>query len=142
LARHPHDAQVWLSGVGALNHLPDGVDAVVSLCRLGADEVPAPGVAARDHVEIWLVDDIHSDKNPNLRFVLHDAVAAVAALREEGRTVLLHCVQAQSRTPTVAALYGARVSGKTPLECLADLQRVLPDAVPNPTLLAVLQRQP
>ena len=138
LARHPHDAQVWLSGVGALDHLPTGVDAVVSLCRLGADEVPASGVEATDHVEIWLVDDIHSDKNPNLRFVLHDAVAAVAALRAEGRTVLLHCVQAQSRTPTVAALYGARVRGKTPLECLADIKQVLPDAVPNPTLLAVL----
>ena len=138
LARHPHDAQVWLCGVGALDHLPTGVDAVVSLCRLGADEVPASGVEATDHVEIWLVDDIHSDKNPNLRFVLHDAVAAVAALRAEGRTVLLHCVQAQSRTPTVAALYGARVSGKTPLECLADIKQVLPDAVPNPTLLAVL----
>ena len=140
LAQHPHDARVWLSGVGALDHLPDGVDAVVSLCRLGAEEVPAPGVAATDHVEIWLVDDIHLDKNPNLEFVLQDAVAAVAALRQEGRTVLLHCVQAQSRTPTVAALYGAGISGKTPLECLAEIKGVLPDAVPNPTLLAVLQR--
>jgi ADP-ribosylglycohydrolase/protein-tyrosine phosphatase len=140
LAQHPHDPQVWLSGVGALEHLADGVDAVVSLCRLGAEEVPARGVKASDHVEVWLVDDIHADKNPNLTFVLHDAAAAVAALREEGRTVLLHCVQAQSRTPTVAALYGARVSGKTPLECLADVKRVLPDAVPNPMLLAVLNR--
>ena len=139
LAQHPHDAQVWLSGVSALDHLPDGVDAVVSLCRLGASEVPARGVAATDHVEVWLVDDIHSDKNPNLEYVLYDATSAVEALRAEGRTVLLHCVQAQSRTPTVAALYGARVSGKAPLECLADIKRVLPDAVPNPTLLAVLQ---
>ena len=39
-------------------------------------------------------------------------------------------------TPAV----GARVSGKTPLECLADIKHVLPDAVPNPTLLAVLGR--
>lgn len=140
LARHPHDPQVWLSGVGALDHLPDGVDAVVSLCRLGADEVPARGVAATDHVEVWLVDDIHPDQNPNLEFVLHDAVTTVESLRAEGRTVLLHCVQAQSRTPTVAALYGARVSGKAPLECLADIKRVLPDALPNPTLLAVLKR--
>jgi len=138
LAQHPHDPQVWLAGVGALDHLPHGVTAVVSLCRLGADEVPAPGVAATDHVEVWLVDDIHPDKNPNLEFVLNDAAATVAVLRAEGKGVLLHCVQAQSRTPTVAALYGARVNGRTPLECLADIKRVLPDAVPNPTLLAVL----
>jgi protein-tyrosine phosphatase len=140
LARHPHDPHVWLSGVGALDHLPDGVDAVVSLCRLGVEEVPARGVEAGDHVEVWLVDDIHADQNPNLGFVLREAVDAVAALRAEGKTVLLHCVQAQSRTPTVAALYGARVTGKSPIECLADLKRALPGAVPNPTLLAVLQR--
>ena len=43
LARHPHDRGVWLGGVRALRDLPGGVDAVVSLCRLGTDEVPAPG---------------------------------------------------------------------------------------------------
>lgn len=138
LARHPHDPQVWLSGVAALDQLPDGVDAVVSLCRLGTDQVPASGVKAGDHVEVWLVDDIHPDKNPNLDFVLHDAASAVAALRQEGKTVLLHCVQAQSRTPTVAALYGAQVTGKTPVECLKEIRSALPDALPNPTLLAVL----
>jgi len=131
---------VWLGGVAALDRLPDGVDAVVSLCRLGAEQVPAPGVAAADHVEVWLVDDIHRRKNPNLEFVLHDAAATVAALRQEGRSVLLHCVQAQSRTPTVAALYGALATGKTPVACLADVTRVLPEAVPNPTLLAELER--
>ena len=140
LARHPHDPQVWLGGVGALDRLPDGVDAVVSLCRLGADEVPAAGVRPEDHVEVWLVDDIHPDKNPNLAFTLQDAASAVAALRAEGRTVLLHCVQARSRTPTVAALYGALVTGRTPVACLADVKRALPDAVPNPTLLAEVER--
>ena len=43
LAQHPHDDRVWLGGVQALRDLPDGVDAVVSLCRLGADQVPAAG---------------------------------------------------------------------------------------------------
>jgi protein-tyrosine phosphatase len=112
----------------------------VSLCRLGSNEVPVRGVEASDHVEVWLVDDIHPDKNPNLEFVLHDAAATVAALRAEGKSVLLHCVQAQSRTPTVAALYGAQVTGKTSLESLADIKQALPEAVPNPTLLAALDR--
>jgi predicted protein tyrosine phosphatase len=54
--------------------------------------------------------------------------------------VLLHCVQAQSRTPTVAALYGAQVTGRSPRDCLADIQRVLPTAHPNAGMLAALNR--
>ena len=59
---------------------------------------------------------------------------------QEGRTVLLHCVQAQSRTPTVAALYGARVTGRPAAECLAEVQRVLPGAHPNRAFLRVVER--
>ncbi len=138
LARHPEDDHVWLGGVAALDDLPDGVDAVVSLCRLGSDQVPAATVRAEDHVEIWLVDDADPAKNPNLGFALHDAVDAVAALRAKRRTVLLHCVQAQSRTPTVAALYGARITGRPAGESLDAVLQVLPLARPNATFRAEL----
>lgn len=140
LVRSPHDDQLWLAGVAALAELPDGVDAVVSLCRLGVDDLPAAAVQARHHVEVWLVDDERADKNPHLDYVLSEAAAAIRELRAEGRTVLLHCVQAHSRTPTVAALYGAAVTGRTPRECLADIQAVLPTAHPNPGMLAALDR--
>jgi len=140
LARHPHDEGVWLGGVDALENLPDGVDAVVSLCRLGTAQVPAPGVAPGDHIEVWLIDEPDWHQNPNLDFVLTDAVAAVTALRAEGKTVLLHCVQAQSRTPAVAALYGARLTGRTPTDALADIVEVLPHANPNSGLRAALKR--
>ncbi|MEO6143999.1 MAG: ADP-ribosylglycohydrolase family protein, partial [Dermatophilaceae bacterium] len=140
LARHPHDDGVWLGGVDALRKLPGGVDAVVSLCRLGVAQVPAPGVAAGDHIEVWLIDEPEPDKNPNLDYVLTDAAEAVAALRAEGRTVLLHCVQAQSRTPSVAALYGARLTGRTPTQALADILEALPRANPNAGLRAALER--
>jgi ADP-ribosylglycohydrolase len=140
LARHPRDAGLWLGGIDALTNLPDGVNAVVSLCRLGSGQVPAPGVAAGDHVEVWLIDEADPAKNPNLDFVLTGAVAAVAELRAEGKTVLLHCVQAQSRTPTVAALYGAWVAGRTPVDALADIVAVLPKANPNPAFRAALER--
>ena len=139
-ARDPHDDQVWLSGVAVLADLPEGVDAVVSLCRLGVDDVPVPAVKPGDHDEVWLVDDDDPDKNPNLDFVLTDAVEAVCALRAEGKTVLLHCVQAQSRTPTVAAIYGARLTGRTARQCLTDIQQVLPGAHPKPVMLAALAR--
>jgi ADP-ribosylglycohydrolase/predicted protein tyrosine phosphatase len=140
LARHPHDEGVWLGGLDALRNLPDGVDAVVSLCRLGKTEVPAPGVAADDHVEVWLIDEPDPDKNSNLDFVLTDAAKAVAALRAEGKTVLLHCFQAQSRSPTVAALYGARCTDRTPTEVLANIEQVLTGANPNNAFRAALAR--
>jgi len=141
MAQHPDDAHVWLSGVDALDALPAGVDAVVSLCRLGARQVPAAGVKPANHVEVWLVDSSDPAENANLPFVLHDAVDPVAALRAEGRTVLLHCVQAQSRTPTVAALYGARFTGRTAGESLDAVRRVLPRAHPNAVLRAELGRR-
>ena len=139
LVRHPLDEHVWLAGVGALDDLPPDVDAVVSLCRLGASEAPAASVRPEDHVEVWLVDRSDPAENPNLDLVLADAVDAVAALRAEGRTVLLHCVQAQSRTPTVAALYGARITGRPAAECLVEVQRALPAAHPNRTFLEVIR---
>jgi ADP-ribosylglycohydrolase len=140
LARHPHDDGVWLSGVHTLRDLPDLVDAVVSLCRLGAQEAPAPGVAAADHVEVWLIDSANPDRNPHLDHVLVQAADTIAALRAEGRSVLLHCVAAQSRTPSVAALYAARHRG-VPLDtALAQVTAALPAAQPNTAFRAALQR--
>lgn len=63
----------------------------------------------------------------------------IEQLRSEGRTVLLHCVQAQSRTPTVAALYGARRRGATTAQALADVRDVLPSANPNSGFLDALR---
>lgn len=97
-------------------------------------------MAEQDHVEVWLVDDNDAAKNPNLDFVLRDAATAVGSLRAEGKTVLLHCVQAQSRTPTVAALYGADITGRPVDECLKDVVAVLPEANPNRAMRAALQR--
>jgi protein-tyrosine phosphatase len=140
VVRSPHDDKVWLSGVSSLRQLPEGVDAVVSLCRLGVDDLPAAAVQAQNHVEVWLVDDARPERNPHLDYVLTEAAEAIRELRAEGKTVLLHCVQAQSRTPTVAALYGAQVTGRSPRSCLADIQRVLPTAQPNSGMLAALDR--
>ena len=136
VAVHPHDDQVLLGGVGVLRKLPEGVDAVVSLCRLADDDM-------RDdmpHVEVRLIDRSETDENPHLDFVLTDAVSAVERLRAEGRKVLLHCVGAYSRTPTVATLYGARRSGISTEQALRDVQAVLPRSHPNPAFRAALKR--
>jgi ADP-ribosylglycohydrolase len=139
LTRHPHDHGVWLSGVDALDSPPEGVEAVVTMCRIGTEQTP-PGVAAGDHVEVWLLDEPDADHNPNLDQVLADTADTVAALRAEGRTVLLHCVAAHSRTPTVAALYAHRHLGIPMDRAIADVCMALPAASPNPGFRAALYR--
>ena len=134
LAQHPHAAGVWLGGVGNLDHLPAEVTAVVSLCRVGTAQVPT----GLEHVEVWLIDDEAPALNPNLDFVLRDTADALADLRAEGHVVFLHCVQAISRTPTIAALYSARHLGIPIEKAIADIKRVLPMAHPNPTFAAAL----
>ncbi|WP_157155710.1 ADP-ribosylglycohydrolase family protein [Diaminobutyricimonas sp. LJ205] len=136
LVRHPHDEGVWLGAVGSLDALPDEVDAVVSLCRVGTAQVSS---RIEHHVEVWLIDKAEPHHNPNLDFVLTDAADAIAALRTEGRTVLLHCVQAQSRTPTVAALYAARHKGVPAGQALAEVSAALPAAWPNPAFREFLR---
>ena len=131
LVRHPHDDGIWLGAAGALDALPAEIDAVVSLCRVGTAQVPA---RIRHHVEVRLIDKNDPAENPNLDFVLLDAVNAIAALRAEGRTVLLHCAQAQSRTPSVAALYSAVYKGVPIERALAEVVAVLPAADPRPFL--------
>jgi len=141
LVQHPHDDGVWLGGVRALERVAElGIDAVVSLCRLGT--LAVPGVAPEDHATFWVVDSAVEDDNAHAAFVLEEAAAAVERYRAEGKTVMLHCVRAESRTPTVAALHGARIAGISPLEALEDLRRVLPGARPNPLFLRILEEAP
>jgi ADP-ribosyl-[dinitrogen reductase] hydrolase len=134
--RHPHDDGVWLGNVTTLGALPPGVDAVVSLCRVNDDDLPV-GV---EQVDIRLIDIEGQDANPNLDFVLTDTVRLIEQLRNEGRRVLLHCVAAQSRTPTVAALYGAHRQGISGEAALREVTSVLPDAHPNSDFRRALQR--
>ena len=122
--------------VSALRRLPTEVDAVVSLCRIRESDVPQ----GMPHAEVRLIDSPDFDENPHLDFVLLDAVHTLEELRAQGRTVLLHCVESHSRTPTVAALYGARLRNIGTDEALRDVLTVLPDATPNPVFREALRR--
>ncbi|TFC02638.1 hypothetical protein E3O32_11285 [Cryobacterium mannosilyticum] len=137
LVRHPHDPGVWLGAIGALDALPAEIDAVVSLCRVGRGQVPAR-IRPENRVAVWLVDEVDPRANPNLSFVLGDTVDAIAALRAEGRTVLVHCVQAISRTPTVGALYAARHRGVPIDQALREVTDALPHASPNAAFVEAL----
>jgi hypothetical protein len=115
-------------------------DAVVSLCRLGADQAPLSGVDARDHLEVWLVDQ--DEANSDLPAVLSDTAAVIRDLRAEGKTVLLHCAYAQTRTPVVAAAYGALITGSDPVDALTRVAAVLPSANPTPSIRDALRHLP
>lgn len=123
----PHYEAVWPADplavavvegvtVGNVHAVPTQVrqvDAVVSLCRMGTDDVPQ-GV---EHHVIGLIDQDPA-QNPNLDFVLADTCDLVAALVEEGKRVFVHCVQAENRTPAVGAAFLVRHRGVDPAEAL------------------------
>jgi ADP-ribosyl-[dinitrogen reductase] hydrolase len=119
---HPVDDGVVLGTVKTTGH---GCDAVVSLCQRGTAEGPLLGNGAEDHVEVWLMDSEDPDDNPNLDFVLADTAAVIADLRGEGRRVLLHCVAAEQRTPTVAVAYAVHL-GNDRVEAAAQVRTALP----------------
>ncbi len=101
---HPDDPGLLLGDADAVP-LAD-VDAVVSMCRMGSEEI------APEHIEFWLVDQ-PSPANAHPGFVIDDAARTVKALRDEGKRVLLHCVESKSRTVCVAARYSL-LTGKDP----------------------------
>jgi ADP-ribosyl-[dinitrogen reductase] hydrolase len=133
---HPYDKQVLLGGIGVLRQLPDEIDAVVSLCRLADHDMRH----TMPHTEVRLIDRSEPDENPHLEYVLLDTVRLIEQLRAEGRTVLVHCVGAYSRTPTVGALYGARLRNIGADAALRDIRATLPGAHPNPAFRKALRR--
>ncbi len=113
--------------------LERGVDAIVSLCRVGTEDVPADV----EHVEVWLHDRYGDDVNPNLRFVLDDAADVVADLLDEHDSVYVHCRGAHSRTPTVVARHVSRTTDRTWQEAFDDLRGLLPVMTMNIAFTAV-----
>ena len=118
---HPADEQVRVGGMASLEH---GCDAAVSACRVGRAEPLLAGMAPDDRVELFLIDDDTGLKNPNLHFVIDDGARAACQLRHEGHRVLIHCVNAESRSPSVAARYGV-LRGRTADEARREVRAAL-----------------
>ncbi len=121
--RHPIDDGVFL---GTENTSEHDATAIVSLFRRGTLDVPFGEVEPQDHVEVRLLDRDDPAANPNLAFTLADTAAVIDELRGEGHRVLVHCVQAQQRTPSVAVAYAVR-RGAT----AAEARRMVAEALPH-----------
>ena len=144
----PHYAEVWPSrpvravfaGIefGNVAGLPgavaDGADTVISLCRMGTDDVSR----SIGHHTLGLLDTTEAE-NPNLDFILADTVDGLSCLIHEGRRVYVHCVQAQNRTPTVAAAW-LRHHGVTTAGALSAVATALNQ--PKPFLAEAVDRLP
>jgi ADP-ribosyl-[dinitrogen reductase] hydrolase len=140
IVSHPDDPGLLLGDIAAVGRLPDGVTAVVSLCRVGQQQEAA--IRERDAlwVEVRLEDDDDPAENPNLDFVLHDTVSVIQDLRADRHIVLVHCVAAYSRTPTIGALYAMRRTGAGPGAALSSVIGALPEADPADAFRAALER--
>lgn len=133
VVEHALDPCVLLGGAPALQRTE--YDAIVSLSRVGTAATHVPD---EDHAKFWLLAEASPNTYAHLEFVLKEADSAVEQFRAEGKRVLLHCVRMESRTPTVAPLYGARVFNIPALEALSKVRRALPNAAPNSSFEKVL----
>jgi ADP-ribosylglycohydrolase len=126
---------IRIGDVIALENLPDSTDVVISLCRIGSNDVRS----VEGH-EIWLMDSNDPEENPNLDFILRDIASQVTRWRQAGRTVLVHCVRAESRTPTVAAACMAECLGISGHAALSQVRSLLPQSAPNSAFVSALEQ--
>ena len=103
-------------------------DAVVSLSRIGTAESRLPHHA---HARVRVIDNPDPAENPNLAYVYSQVADLLDEWLAEGKKVLLHCVQAQNRTPSFAVTYLVRHQGMTYSQASALVRSALPFASPN-----------
>jgi len=127
------DEFVTFGDFGGLAMAADEADIVVSLCRMGDDDVSGDAI----RVEPWLIDKI--GENPNLGLLLDDLGGQISAWREEGKRVYVHCVAAESRTPAVAAAYVGFNSGAGADRAMREVRQILPHAHPNADFVRALE---
>ena len=99
-APHPDDPELLIGTLVDLDRAQDlGVEAVISLCRIGTGQVAPAGVPPERHAQIWLRG---SGRQPQSVCGAHRCSAARPAWRTAGSRVLVHCVAAHRRALSVA----------------------------------------
>ncbi len=106
-------------------------DAYLSLCRIGVDDRKG-----NHHHIVWLIDQ---PGNADAARVLADTADAIGELREEGKTVFVHCVRAESRTPTVAMAWLVRRHGYEVERAITEVLDTMSSADPEKSLLQAVR---
>lgn len=133
LVQHPHDEGVWMASLKGLESLPEDVDAVVSMCRVGTNQVPG-----KEIIEFWLIDQ--PGENLDTEYVLKDAANTIAELRADDKQVVVHCVAAHNRTPVVAVAYSMLYKSVGFDQAWTEVRRALPNPQNNEEFKEVLQK--
>ncbi len=132
----PQQPNLLLAGQAALQERQGLYSKAVSLSRVGtAEGALAPG----DHLKLMVLDSAEAADNPNLAFQLWDTARQIDQWLKAGERVLLHCVQAQNRTPSFAAAYLMLAKGLTATAALEAVKVALPQAYPHGPFVAALQ---
>jgi ADP-ribosylglycohydrolase len=126
--RSPLHPRLSLGTVMALD--PATQDAVISLCRIGSSQ------RVGDHYEAWLID---GPENLHAPFVLEDVADTMERWLAD-REVFVHCVRAESRTPTAYGAWLVRHRGFSVESALAAAREILPNANPAPAMLDALSK--
>lgn len=130
--QHPHDAGVWLASLTGLEAMPEDIDAVVSMCRVGTTQVSGAEV-----IEFWLIDE--PGQNIDTDAVLRDAAHTVADLRAHGKRVVIHCVAAHNRTPAAAIAYSVLHKNIAFDKAWKEVREALPNPQHNQEFYDVLK---
>jgi ADP-ribosyl-[dinitrogen reductase] hydrolase len=107
----------WVGNVDALSAAPDEL-ATFSLCR-----TPDPA-RHRHRRSIYLLDV--EDANPGLDLVLTDVLDEIAAFRDQGKEVFVHCFGGASRTGLVLRGWLRRSEGLSAAEATERARRIWP----------------
>lgn len=125
-----------LAGQAALQGRRGEFSKAVSLSRVGTDE---GGLASANHLKLMVLDSKNPADNPNLAFLMWDTAQVLQEWLVAGERVLLHCVQAQNRTPSFAAAYLMLARGLTADAALAEVRAALPEATPHGQFVQALR---
>ncbi len=110
---------LWLSnlyGISAfVDSYPDGL--VLSLC----DEEGRLADHGH-HITFHLEDAPRSDANPSLDFVIDDVIGEIAAARQTGQPVLVHCRHGASRTGLILRILLVQELGISAEDALVEAQ--------------------
>ena len=105
-AKEVHEAGVLAASLEGAADVDTSV-AVVSLCLV------ADRFVNHSHRRLVFLRDEPRMYNPNLHFVVHDAVDAVNAFLHEGKKVVVHCHGGRSRTALVLKAWYMQHENKT-----------------------------
>ena len=110
------DPGVIFGDVGALPTVD--AEAFLSLCRVGRKDLRGD-----EHHLVWFLDGPGNIDAPR---TVADAADAIAQLRADHQRVFVHCVRAETRTPSVALAWLVRQQGLSRTDALSRVRGAFP----------------